>query len=742
MKGLNIKALFVNHVEKMAFAGIVLMVLTIWAKEYFGGAWAPERRSPTKMLDDIAAAKTKIESSVWPEEKRKDFALVDFSERAATLHRPINTSRYELSTELFVPLNRPKEKVREPDWMIVESMIADWGHVVLSLPPKQEIEPGAEDMNPADEGSEDEDDPDNMRRDGNVRGGALAGPGGIALPGVGGPAGGRPKGGPGVGMIPGGAGAGALDAGIVGGGAMPGGEGMSSGQRAEGRWYVAVRGVFPIRQQLEKIQKALHLAKTSDALEHLEIMDFDLERQVAVAGDDPWSKPWEKMSIEYANQVLNEVDGFDEEPINMDVFDTCITMPLAKRMVGMWKDHALHPRIQKYVLTPEEQQRERALQARLLEEQEKIKAEMDKQQGGRRGGFAGQSHDFRQMGNMMLRGPGQDVFAEMAREMRNPLTGGPAINMSANDLSGKFTAVGRLLLFRYFDFDVSPGYAYRYRVRLKLRNPNFERSVSEVIDPNVVEGKDRWTEPSQVSSVAVLPAATKYFLKDVVRNPLISEGRGKSEVASVRIFDWHKELGTQVSADIPLKTLGQFLGGEQETTILNVAEPSLDKGKYQFVTEDILVDLSSDTELSPKDHPDLMLDNSQAKRGPKAVALNLTPEALVLDAGGDLRVLESGGKSKSPEERTLETQIDRERRPFRNAKKAEETTASPLDLMNKGGPPGAAMPAMAAPGATYNPRQKKKGKSADAGPMGMPGMPGMPGIPAPAGSKTKAKSKK
>ena len=75
-------------------------------------------------------------------------------------------------------------------------------------------------------------------------------------------------------------------------------------------------------------------ATTSAALEHLEILDFELERQTATAGEDPWSKPWETLDIKFAQQILEEVDGFDDEPLDMSVFDTVITMPLPMRMFG------------------------------------------------------------------------------------------------------------------------------------------------------------------------------------------------------------------------------------------------------------------------------------------------------------------------------------------------------------------------------------------------------------------------
>jgi len=741
MKGLNIKALFVNHLEKMGFAIILLSVVLIWAKEYFGGAWARERRNPVILLQDIEKKKQEIDRGVWPEDKRKDFALVDFSERAATLLRPIDSSQYELSTEYFVPLNRPKEKAREPDYLAVESLDALAGHVILALPSLDEIQEGEEGEMPVAEATTDEDDGEGRFV---PRTGTGSGEDGLGAGGVGGPAGGGPllagrmkAGGIGAGGI----GAKAIGAGPMGAGSMGGGEmRMTSGQRPQGRFYVAVRGVWPIRQQLEKIQKAMHLPTTSSALDHLEILDFDLERQVATSGDDPWSKEWEKLDIQYAHQILDEVAGFDDEPLEMQVFDTVMTMPLPALMFGVWREHGTHPRVKNYILTPEGQQREKVLQARLAEEHARLQSEEGKMQGPTRGGFNRQSNDFRQMGNSMMRGNTRgavEALNEMTQDMRKMQPGG-AGNMTPADLNAQITAVGRLLLFRYFDFDVQPGYAYRYRVKLKVKNPNFERDPAEVIDPSVAEGAFRMTPESNISTVAVLPSSPSYFLKEVERNPLADENRRGRSVASVSIYEWHKKMGTQVYATIPLNALGQFLGGTLQTDVLDVAAPALDQEEYAFTTDDALLDVNSDTDLNPANHPDLILPAKS--KGAKTVPAGFAPEALVVGGGGDLKVLAFVGETEK--EKSLRTYAERERKPFKGMTRQSEDLQNPLDMSPadfkagggrgakgaKGMPPGMAGGAMPA----GNPRRKGgRDRGAGAGAM-MPGM--LPGMGAGAGA--------
>lgn len=683
-KGFDAKAFLANHVEKLGFGLIALTVVGIWASEFFGGSWSRERRNPDALIQQIEAKKREIDAGIWPADKQAEFATVDFSERAMLLSRPINTSRYDLTTELFVPLYRPKEKAREPELVAVESLMAMPGHVILALISEEDKLYGedADPMAQVDEPEEEEGD-EFTRRDSRAavpRGGPLGAFGDKDEDRPAGPV--RP-------------GQGRFDRKImaIGPGALPtGGAALIgqeesdknvrgkkkrrglSGQAPAGRFYVAVRGVWPIKQQLEKIRKALHLPTPSAAMEHLELLDFELERQVAVKGDNPWSKDWEKIDVSRAMEILKEVDGFDDEPVDMEVFDPVITMPLPMRAFGVWTDQATHPRIKNYLLTPEGKEREKALMARFLEEREKMRVEEEKLRGRPKGGFASQVNDFRSMATQMNRMDPRgmrSMMTNLSKDLRNSLNMGG--DLTPEQLSAKITAVGQLLLFRYFDFDVLPGYAYRYRVRLVLRNPNYERPVTEVVDPSVAEGMDRVTPYSNTSNVAVLPMSPRYFLRDVDRHPLAGEGRHKT-VATVSMFEMHKEFGTRVTSTLELKALGQFIGGVKEVEVLDVSVPEIDDQEYPFTSEDVLIDVRPDVELQPELHPDLPLPTAKKK----TVEVGLVPDAIVINRGGELKLLESG-KDRA-EEKRLKSLLESERKPFEGLKKSSDQ-ANPLDAM-------------------------------------------------------------
>lgn len=729
-KGLNIKALFTNHIEKIGFGLIALLVLGVWASEFLGGAWARTKENPNVMLQEIERKKREIDASTWPADMAEKFPKVDFQAQAVSLLKPIDSSKYDLSTTLFEPLNKPKEKAREPDWMTVEHLRADGGHVILALMPEEDFYEGGDEDDPRmikqkkeqpEEKPEEEVDDELVRRDvaqgldGDefegvmdevpaILGGNAKGPRGgrqmLAAPGA------QPTGGDAL--------AGQMKAANAGSNRGGKNHRTTSGQGPKGMFYISVRGTFNLRQQLEKIQKALYLDTRMSAREFFQILDFELERQEASAGDDPWTKPWEPLNIRYAKEVLGEVDGFDDEPFEMEVFDPVITMPLPMRMFGLWKDHATHPNLKSFQISPEEQQKLNALRGRMLEEYEKMELQQQKARGPKRGGFADDVVDMRSMINTMQNADSRGMQTMLRDSLRNTTGVRGAVQgqgqIAIHKLFSEITPDGKMLLFRYFDFDVKPGYAYRYRVKLKLQNPNFERPVNEVVDRSVAEGEERWTDYSKASNAAVMPVSPAYFLKNVEKNPLADHGRRKGTIASVNIYEWHRELGTRVFDTLGLSSLGQFLGGKATTTILDVAEPSMEDDEYVFSTEDVLVDAVGDPDLNPLDHPDLKL--KEPPRGMKTVALGLATEAMVVGHAGDLRQLEADGETAK--EKLMRTAAEKERGPFKDLKKKEEEYEGVLDVL-RGGDEEMPIIARGAKGKGAKGKNAKGGKGESAG---------------------------
>ncbi len=710
LKGMNIKAFFSNHLEKVALGLIAFLVLCIWGKEFFAGNWSRERRIPADMLNQITEKRKEIDTKTWPQDLAQSFELVDFSERAQTLLSPINATRYDLSTELFVPLYKPKEKAREPDLMIVEDLQADFGHVILAMRnPESELRGlDVADNAPAqEEMTGDEEDEEFVRRKGTGQSGAAGSRGGTGI----GSSRLRKKGddddiathplalGGGKSLLN-------RDKSPSTGLGSPGEAGRSSSNSLpEGHFFVAVRGVWPVNAQLDKFIKALHLSSRAEAERYLDIIDFELERQVAAAGDDPWSKPWEKLDAQRAVTILDEADGFDLDPVDMQIVDVSITMSLPRRILGEWKSVATHPRITNFVLSDEEIEKERQIQEKLNEQLEKLQLEEEKNRGPVKRGFSRTANDYRGMAQEMNRqqpGTSNEFWKSFSTQMRNQQPGGvrPGPGMTEADLERKVTAAGALMLFRYLDFDVQPGFAYRYRVRLTIRNPNYQKEIVDVVDPSVAEGGERITPWSKTSNATVLPVSPTYFLHAVDRQPMLDDVKNNRRgVADIKQFEWHSKLGTRVASVLELVSLGQFLGGEKRVKVLDVGTEVIKEEPYKFSTEDLLLDVEPDLTLLSDDHPDLGLPKSK-----KEARIGLSSEALVVDRGGEIQVVEESVNTK--EEKRLQSLLERERRDYTEVEKNKDADANPLN--RTAGGLGEANSTTGKQGKATNPRKKTK----------------------------------
>jgi hypothetical protein len=688
MKKLNIKALLVNHVEKIVFGLFAMIVLGILAG---GTSWARYPKTPDELKRSVENAKQKITSNnPWPKDKEESFKVIDFSEKARMLFLMPQIARYDFSQWLFHPLYKKDEPKREPTYEPVQNLIADATFVPLSVMSEEARKMQAEAS--AAEGNDREMPEESVGDDGfGARTGGTAGrsrfPGGGAAPaGVGlgsgyvppGAASAKPPGGHAApksvaagskkGASAPGAGHGAP--GMLG---MPGMEGMSGMQAvqgigsdvsARGVRVMAVRGVFPIQKQIENYRNALHVTQ-DEAAELLEITDFILERQVALAGPDPWKdSPWVVVNIESALEVLNECSDLDsEDPVPQALRDVAITMDLPLNLLGVWKSFATHPLIKNEELSPEAIEEE----AKLLEKVSEVAGSKSEDPAQpRKKGLARNQRDFKSMVNQVTGdSESRGMFEQMMKQMKTsqpkpsagprgghgamsgmgmpggmpgmPGMGGGMRGLGALD---RLVARRKYLLFRYFDFDVEFGMAYRYRVRLELRNPNFERPADELGDIEIAKGEYRMTPWSNTSNPDVVRNKAGYFLKDVEREPYREEKVKPSSkaVALISMYEWDTTMGTVFSDVLNLNAIGGYIGEKKEkgTLIPDLVAGTLEKGEHTFMTQDALVDVESDFDVAPDQHPDL---NLKTEKGRGTARLGLLEEALVVTATGELKTL-------------------------------------------------------------------------------------------------------
>ena len=713
LKSIDFKAIFINHGEKIGLGVIILFVVVALS----GTSWSRYERSPDDLKNKVNEAKSKITTNnPWPKAKQEQFVVVDFNGQANEVFTPLNTAKYEFTTPLFWPLYRKKEKAREPELLaplnlIVSSNIAILG--VKSSPDSPETTAPATTTDPLADPSSD----------------LKPGPGGAAaLPGAG------PGAGPGAAPAavpfniptatakgPGGGHGNAatpmmppMMPGMPG---MPYGGGGASGVSARGELYCAVRAIVPRKEQIEKAMKALNLSY-ADAEAAIEYTDFILQRQTAIAGPDPWAGPWENVDIQRAKEILDLSFDYEPDPVPQDLQDVVFTMALPYRLLRYWADDATHPSIKNFQLSEAEMQRETMLTAKLLEEAEKLNLQYKPKV--ERKGLVNSMYDTRSIAKEVMKsGEGMNVMNSMAQQMSMmmPQMGGPAPpKMGAAEIQNRLSASGRLYLFRYFDFDVKPGMAYRYKLKLELKNPNFERPFEEVDNPDFTRGPYRETAWSNISNPTVVPETTRYFLKDVERDPVRDEKHSKKPVANIAMFERHSTMGTLLHDTLRILSVGQFISEKKKSWVLDPATPTFEEKDVPFVTDDVLVDASGDMEISPELHPDLQL---KAERSKKEVKVGMLAEALVATGVGELKEIDP--ISGLAEEKLLKQRVDEERKNFLALKDAPKESKSTLDgggypMMPPMAGPGGMQPPMAGRG---NPR-RKPGKS-DAGASAAPG---------------------
>lgn len=318
--------------------------------------------------------------------------------------------------------------------------------------------------------------------------------------------------------------------------------------------FVSVRGVFPYRQQLQRFCEASGCTP-EEAEGAFHTVDFTLERQ-QLLGEDHWSR-WEACDTARYRDVLSASAGLAPEPLAAAVCDSGITCPLPWRLTGQWRSQAVHPRLERYMLTDDEIAQEMAFLEALGQ------AEVD------------------------LSMP--EEAAEQIMEFV-PVAWQDVITVEW--IVERLTAAADDWLFRYLDFDVTPGATYRYRVRLELLNPVRGQSV-RTDDGEVVisEGGTRMTPWSTLTEPVFIQELTQIF------------GVGHTP-PRVRLFQYDLPYGTTVAGELSLVP-GQRIAGVATVRVINGVDGEAALQEYSFQTGAELVDVVALPELPRELHPDL-----------------------------------------------------------------------------------------------------------------------------------------
>ncbi|HVW01156.1 MAG TPA: hypothetical protein VHB77_12475 [Planctomycetaceae bacterium] len=739
IKGTDYKGLMIQHGEKIALGLAVLVAVLVCARGY----WFGYDKQPKELEELAVKAKATIENSVFPEEEKNKFQASTYYAKAEQMLRPLEGVPYLYGTQFTWSLRPRLERNKEPEFSTVEHLIAAYGKALM---PSNEPAPVAEETEEMSEDASEAGD-ETSRRDTTARRGS-------------GTAGGAMGSGPTAAMRS---------------GRMPppgeitisgiSGEGMQSAEEVkpnvEGRQFISVRGVFPLNKQAQRYMRALHTDNLLEAADLVEIVDFKIQRQKIVPGDKPFSGPWEDLDYTTSIEVLDAAGDIDDDVVDSGVLDNTISMPLPLRLLGFWTDTlASHPDLKNFELSKEEIEEERKRNEMYMAQYNNMEdAGADDPRAKR--GFASRMVDIRGIRNAVNQNPeaSRAMYSgagsaggrrpQMPQSSTMPMPAPVAImpagggghggggarppggmrNMGMGAMGAmaggqsaaeaRIAAAGRLLLFRYLDFDVEPGEAYRYRVRLEFANPNYELALDQVEREDIAEGKTRWSDWSEPCQAVVVEKEYDFFLTDVDR------GRGRAlPSARLAMFQWLRDVGSYINTTAvqPLVVgVGAYVGGKGKSTLLEPAIPSMKKDQtVSFTSKDVLVDVAPSPQVLIGEHPDLQLTSKVATRPVRVVP----DEAVVVNQFGEMVTIDDLSGRK--QEKKAEAMVDRERKDFEDLLDSEKAEGSELDRMTQ-------------MMSSEQPDNKKKKKDKSPLMRGGPGsmMPPAPPGAAPAGSGRK-----
>lgn len=753
LKGMPIKRILITHGEKIVLGTIGLIVLIALGTT----SWAGIDKQPEELLTKATAAAAALHTGAWPEDRQAAFKPSTYQATALSMFEELNVpgemSPYAYNKPMSFPIYQREEPRGEPEWPGVQHLIADADKMVLGimppLPTEEELAAEQEALAQADPGAK----------------GAAKGAGAKAASGKGAGKAGSKKG--------------ELDAAMPAGPGMMGGMEMAStGLTPRGQRYVAVRGIVNLFDIGLAIQKALHLETLAEGMALVEVYDFKLQRQKAVAGPNPWQDDqWQDVSLDRADEVLME-SGQAADLIITECIDPVYTMPLPTRLDGDYTKIVSHPALEKFELTKEQRELEQKLNMEFLSEAEKLGI----QEGQRpRRGFVKDQIDINEIRSGVIGAGGNtgDIYKRAgfpaagaagampmmpAAGMRGmpggmpggmgPRAGMPGAGMPAATrppmAGGRMPAGGAMApmmphaaggpgmgampgmgpgmqggMVQQVGMQAA-GYLMLFRYLDFDVNPGEAyryRVKLEFTNPNYGMSLDKIKEASVAEGETRFsewsePSAPVVVGSDtkLFLTDLDKRNRSRGE-ARIRMFQWDPSLGTYIDSKLVAK-FGQFLGGLATSWRLDLGTPSLAEKQVLFASKSFLIDTAVPPAILPSESPDLNLvvDAKQAKDG-----LDLPDEAIVLDEYGQLKVLDSA--LDKPNVSTVEKQVEAERTPWEYLKESEQPATGALDDPMAGAMPGMpGMPGMGGPKSALKRGGRGGGRAGAMGPMGPMGM--------------------
>ncbi|MFV0444825.1 MAG: hypothetical protein ACK5Q5_14735 [Planctomycetaceae bacterium] len=726
----NAKQFFVNHGEKFALGLVVLVVLYALAT----ANWIPYKGDPRAIVEAAEQAQAQYDArAITPDEAKELGLVVEEDQRpAALVQKNIledwSAGRWDLRVPLAVSPTDGKQPFKDAQDLFerhpIRKLTASTYWVLLNLGPEDPPPAAGVEAKPGDEASPPPTtlaggprgnvpnlDEEFQRKSGAASGAGL-GPGGCPT-------------------CP--AGAGYMETyyspeldyyeGSMGEG---GGEMSFAGTKLKGRgqFFISVRGIIPLHELIRDVAESRN-CDFAEAATFFQLIDYHLERQM-LKDDGSWpaDDQWESVDRETALSILQEVDGFDLDPVPPPLTDPAVTMPLPARITGVWGRHATHPDIETFSLSQQDMENEMKFQRALLTKAQEMQAAQQipqeamlvKPRGfsdvmmssrtlqsevmGMESSYGSTYEDYSAGGMENTYGTmgGQQTqqndpkFAALVKELTEKVVDKKATDKKLEEyIKSRITAVGNLLLFRYVDFAVEPGKTYRYRARLEVENPNYQARVQDAEAPSVVEGETRFNAWSNITDPVSVERTTYYFVHNI---------DWRRNDVEIDFFHRDSQLGTMVSNAEPdppeednknsyprLKVgFGEPVGGNMEVWELSPGgytfkKDDIDGTKeeqdgdndpkgYSFQSGDLLVAALDDYDLNRSEHPDLQIPRAQIND------LQLVDAILIQGKDGKLTQLDS--ITQQPWLEYMQRTIEKQNEPFRDLKSSGAATADGL----------------------------------------------------------------
>lgn len=673
------KALILDHGEKALLGLVLVFVLGSLATT----RWSTYDKTPEEFQTRIHQGESAFNASRWPAHQKATF--FDIEPELGLVQPGQETvqeaSLFKYSTRWIWPLRKRQARLREPEFPAVQKLIAGPGKMLVYLRPESDdarqfkLDAVAPDPTPA----------------------AAEQPAASGIPPLIEPP--RPDSqnsvteeeneyGEDIGDLPG-----------------PEDQNTPRQGEARGMRFVSVRGVIPVEQIVEQFRDALNLDSTQEAFAKVQFWDFELERMTAVPGTDPWDTEWEAVDISETLRLLDRMD-FDLDIVEDKYRNPVFIMPLPYRFAGDWNTargpHGLlasHPAI-RTILTKQEQLAQETLKLATLKAARKTEEFRQEQKAGfefiqhNTQAMRTQMSDNQAMLSLLYESIQEVLEQDMAnrgvdREQVLALlhsqigTSGTGMNIAyptpGRGRGPQFVSIPELMLFRFLDFNVVPGNAYRYRVRLKLKNPNFGRDPSEVVDASMREGRFRHTPWSEPTPPTVVDAETHLFVEKV------DERRG----VAINVYQWLTDSGTYASALFEgLKRAERLaawtfekrgrrgalatLDGGIVTDILRPVEKTFRKERIDYVTPHSLIDYQRTSVITADEFPSLDVS-------PKRVSLALE-EVVTLNRFGEVNHISSDRQRQSYED--WQALLERQKTVWQHLRGTTPPTGSKINLPN------------------------------------------------------------